>query len=115
MCVQSRARTVCANLAAQYSWPAASGTLALRGEGSYRSKIYYTPFKNNFASDAGLTLWNVLLNYEPVGKTGIYGAAFVKNLGNKTYTKAIFDPQGLGYLAYYAPARTIGAQAGYRY
>ena len=103
------------NLAAQYTWPAASGALSLRGEGSYRSKIYYTPFKNGYASDAGLTVWNTLLSYEPVGKTGIYGSAFVKNFANKTYTKAIFDPQGLGYLAYYAPARTIGVQVGYRY
>lgn len=111
----SRAPDKTVNLAAQYSWPSASGAISLRGEGSYRSKIYYTPFKNEYASDAGRTIWNVLLNYEPAGKTGIYGGAFVKNLGNKTYTKAIFDPQGLGYLAYYAPARTIGAQAGYRY
>jgi iron complex outermembrane receptor protein len=103
------------NLAAQYAWPAASGAVSLRGEGSYRSKIYYTPFKNDYASDAGLTVWNALLSYEPSAKTGIYGTAFVKNLGNKTYTKGIFDPQGLGYLAYYAPARTVGVQIGYRY
>lgn len=111
----SRAPDTTVNLAAQYTWPAASGALALRGEGSYRSKIYYTPFKNDYASDAGLTIWNALLNYEPSGKTGIYGAAFVKNLANKTYTKTIFDPPGLGYLAYYAPARTVGVQVGYRY
>lgn len=111
----SRAPDTTANLAAQYSWPAASGTVTLRGEGSYRSKIYYTPFRNSYASDAGLTVWNALLSYEPFGKTGVYGTAFVKNLGDKTYTKAIFDPQGLGYLAYYAPARTLGIQLGYRY
>lgn len=110
-----RAPDTTANLAAQYSWPAASGAVTLRGEGSYRSKIYYTPFKNDYASDAGLTVWNALLSYEPSGKSGIYGTAFVKNLGDKTYTKGIFDPQGLGYLAYYAPARTLGVQIGYRY
>ena len=111
----SRAPDTTANLAAQYTWPLASGALTLRGEGSYRSKIYYTPFKNDYASDAGLTVWNALLSYESAGKSGIYGTAFVKNLGNKTYTKAIFDPQGLGYLAYYAPAQTVGVQVGYRY
>ncbi|MDD2706092.1 MAG: TonB-dependent receptor, partial [Acidocella sp.] len=111
----SRAPDTTANLAAQYSWPAASGAVTLRGEGSYRSKIYYTAFRNDYASDAGLTVWNALLSYEPFGKTGFYGTAFVKNLGDKTYTKAIFDPQGLGYLAYYAPARTLGIQLGYRY
>lgn len=111
----SRAPDTTANLSAQYSWPAASGAVTLRGEGSYRSKIYYTPFRNDYASDAGLTVWNVLLSYEPAGKTGVYGTAFVKNLGGKNYTRAIFDPQGLGYLAYYAPARTIGVQLGYRY
>ncbi|OGS99090.1 MAG: hypothetical protein A3H99_04340 [Gallionellales bacterium RIFCSPLOWO2_02_FULL_59_110] len=111
----SRAPDVTANLAAQYTWPAAGGALTLRGEGSYRSKIYYTPFRNDYASDAGLTVWNALLAYESSGKTGIYGAAFVKNLSDKTYTRAIFDPQGLGYLAYYAPARTIGVRLGYRY
>ena len=61
-------RTV--NLAAQYTWTAASGAVMLRGEGSYRSKIYYTPFRNDYASDAGLTVWNALLSYEPIGKTG---------------------------------------------
>lgn len=111
----SRAPDTTVNLAAQYTWPAASGAVTLRGEGSYRSKIYYTPFRNDYASDAGLTVWNALLSYASSGKTGIYGSAFVKNLGNKTYTRAIFDPQGLGYLAYYAPARTIGVQVGYLY
>ncbi len=111
----SRAPDTTVNLAAQYSWPAAGGVVTLRGEGSYRSKIYYTPFRNDYASDAGLTVWNALLSYEPSGKSGIYGTAFVKNLGNKTYTRAIFDPQGLGYLAYYSPARTVGIQVGYRY
>lgn len=111
----SRAPDTTVNLAAQYTWPTASGAVTLRGEGSYRSKIYYTPFRNDYASDAGLTVWNALLSYEPSGKTGIYGTTFVKNLGDKTYTRTIFDPQGLGYLAYYAPARTIGVQLGYRY
>lgn len=111
----SRAPDLTANAAAQYTWSTAEGAITLRGEGSYRSKIYYTPFKNDYASEAGLTVWNALLSYEPSGKTGIYGTAFVKNLGNKTYTRTIFDPQGLGYLAYYAPARTLGIQVGYRY
>lgn len=111
----SRAPDTTINLAAQYTWPITGGALALRGEGSYRSKIYYTPFKNDYTSDAGLTIWNALLSYEPAAKTGIYGTACVKNLANKIYTKAIFDPQGLGYLAYYAPARTVGVQVGYRY
>ena len=111
----SRAPDTTANIAAQYSWPIESGALTLRGEGSYRSKIYYTPFKNDYASDAGLSLWNALVSYEASGKAGVYGTAFVKNIANKTYTKAIFDPQGLGYLAYYAPARTIGVQVGYKY
>lgn len=111
----SRAPDTTINLAAQYTWPAAGGAVTLRGEGSYRSKIYYTPFRNDYASDAGLTVWNALLSYEPSEKAGIYGTAFVKNLADKTYTRTIFDPQGLGYLAYYAPARTIGVQLGYRY
>lgn len=111
----SRAPDITVNFAAQYTCPVTSGAVTLRGEESYRSKIYYTPFKNDYASDAGLSVWNALLNYESSGKAGIYGTAFVKNLTNKTYTKAIFDPQGLGYLAYYAPARTVGIQVGYRY
>jgi iron complex outermembrane receptor protein len=110
-----RAPDVTANLAVQYTWPLESGALSLRGEGSYRSKIYYTSFKNDYSSDAGLTVWNALLTYESVGKAGIYGTAFVKNLSNKTYPKVIFDAPGLGHMAYYAPARTIGVQVGYRY
>ena len=111
----SRAPDITANLALQYAWPTESGTLTLRGEGHYRSKIYYTPFKNDYTSDPGLSIWNVLLTYESSGNAGIYGAAYVKNLTDKTYTSAIFDASGLGYLAFYAPARTIGFQAGYRY
>jgi iron complex outermembrane receptor protein len=111
----SRAPDTTANIAAQYKWPVANGAVSLRGEGSYRSVIYYTPFKNDYASDPALTLWNALLSYEHSGKAGLYGTVFVKNITNRTYTTGIFDPQGLGYLAYYAPARTIGVQLGYKY
>lgn len=95
----SRAPDFTASLAAQYTWPVERGAVTLRGEGNYRSKIYYTPFKDAYASDPALTLWNAFLSYEPAKKAGLYGAAFVKNLTDKTYTSGVFDPQSLGYLA----------------
>ncbi len=111
----SRAPDTTLNLATQYTWPLEHGSFTLRGEGYYRSKVYYTPFRDDYASGDALSLWNVLLSYKPYGKSGPYGSFFVKNLADKTYAKTIFDPPGLGYLAYYASRRTIGAQVGYRY
>ena len=100
----------------QYTWPVGDGgRLSLRAEDAYRSKIHYTPFKNDYASSPAVSVINLMASYESLRRSGWYGSAFVKNLGKRNYTTNVFDPQGLGYLAYYAPARTVGVQLGYRY
>lgn len=112
-----RAPDTTASLAIQYAWPVreSGGLMNLRVENNYRSKIYFTPFKNDYASDSGISVWNALLAYEPPGPSGWYGSAFVKNIGDRTYATSIFDPQGLGYLAHFAPGRTAGIQIGLRF
>ena len=112
-----RAPDVTVNLAAQYTWPVwdGGGVLALRGEESYRSKIYFTPIRSEYASSPGVSVCNAMLSYRSLHGSGWYGSVFVKNLTNRTYASNIFDYLSLGYLGYFAPARTIGAQIGYRY
>src|SRR3546814_3760986 len=46
----TRAPTVSANIAGEYRIPLTSGEIKLRADGSYRSRVYYTPFKSNLNS-----------------------------------------------------------------
>ena len=112
-----RAPDMTASLAMQYVWPVqdGNGQMKLRVESYYRSKIYFTPFKNDYASSSGVSVWNALLGYESPSPSGWYGSIFIKNIANRTYATSVFDPQGLGYLAHYAPGRTAGIQVGLRF
>jgi iron complex outermembrane recepter protein len=112
-----RAPDTTASLAIQYAWPVreSGGQMNLRVENDYRSKIYFTPFKNDYATSAGVSVWNAMLSYESARPAGWFGSVFVKNITNRTYATSIFDPQGLGYLAHFAPGRTAGIQIGLRY
>lgn len=112
-----RAPDTTASLAMQYTWPVqvGDGAMNLRVENSYRSKIYFTPFKNDYASSPNVSVWNAMLAYQSLRPDGWFGSVFVKNIANRTYATSIFDPQGLGYLAHYAPGRTAGIQLGLRF
>jgi len=112
-----RAPDLTFNLGLQYRWPSAfeGKDVTLRADGYHRSKIYFSAFKDDFASDETLDLWNIQLSFEPTGNSGMYGAIFVKNLTDKHYWS--FCPVGstAGYGGLVAPPRTVGAQVGYRY
>jgi len=112
-----RAPNVTATLAAQYAWPVLDGgaQMRVRIEDAYRSKIYFTSFKDDLAGSPGLSIWNAMLSWESLKQAGWYGSAFVKNLTDRTYVSNIFDPQGVGYLAHFERGRTFGIQVGYRY
>jgi len=112
-----RAPNVTATVAAQYAWSVLDGgvQMRVRVEDAYRSKIYFTQFKDELASSPGLSVWNAMLSWESLKQSGWYGSAFIKNLTDRTYASNIFDAQGVGYLARFERGRTIGLQVGYRY
>lgn len=112
----TRAPDVTAFIALQYSWPLLQGGyVRLRGEQTYRSRTYFTPFNDEKASSPGVSVLNASLSYDGMNATGWSGSLFVKNLTDQKYFINVIDPPGLGYLAYVAPGRTVGIQGELRY
>lgn len=112
-----RAPDLTLNFGMQYTWPSAfqGKDVTLRADGYRRSKIYYTAFKDELASEELSFLGNVQLSFEPIDKAGMYGAVFIRNIGNRVYHTDILASATGGYVGYLAPPRTIGVQIGYRY
>lgn len=105
------------NLGAQYIWPAAFGAsnIMLRADLYNRSRVYYTAFKDPRASERLGTIANVQLAFDSAAGRGLYGKVFVKNATDKKHVDTILASSTAGYVALYAPPRTVGAQLGYRY
>lgn len=105
------------NLGAQYTWPSAfeGKDVTLRLDGYHRSRIYFSAFNDPLASEDLNFLGNVQLSFESTNKTGMYGAAFIKNISNKVYHTNIIASSAVGYMSSLAPPRTVGIQLGYRY
>jgi iron complex outermembrane receptor protein len=104
------------NAGAQYTMPGLEGSFTARGEVSYRSKLYFTPFNTDAFAQDGYALFNTYLNYENDGGR-LYGGVFVKNIGNKHYWVAKHGaPVSLGAFVYgqSAAPRTAGLRIGYR-
>ena len=104
------------NAGAQYVFPAAGGEVSLRGEMSYRSKLYFTPFNTDAFAQNGYALFNAFLNYEN-DDGRLFGGLFVKNIGNKHYWIAKHGaPVSVGAFVYgqSAAPRTAGIRVGYR-
>lgn len=112
-----RAPDLTLNLGMQYTWPSAfqGKDVTLRADGYRRSRIYYTAFKDDLASEELSFLGNIQVSFEPISKAGMYGAAFIRNIGNKVYHSDILASATGGYVGYLAPPRTVGVQLGYRY
>jgi iron complex outermembrane receptor protein len=105
------------SFSAQYTWPSAfeGKDVTLRGDAYKRSRIYYTTFKDPYASEELGTVLNAQLSFEPTGTSGFYGSVFVKNITDNHYTEDILASSTVGYISYMAPPRTFGVQIGYRY
>jgi iron complex outermembrane receptor protein len=106
-----------ANVGVQNRWDVSAGSLTLRGELNYSSRIFYTPFDNPAISTPENVKFNAFLTYQHDG--GHWNATlFVRNLFDRTTianalvgSSAVGNP-AIGVLS--AP-RTFGARIGYRF
>lgn len=102
---------------AQYRIPTGLGTFTLRGELSWRDRVYYTPFNVKYVSQAANTKLNAFLNWESNDEHW-RGSLFVKNLTDKTTIGNAYISSGLvgfpinGYLE---DPRTFGLTVGYKF
>lgn len=102
---------------AQYTFVTAVGEFTLRGEVSWRDRVYFTPFNVDYVSQKANTRINAFLNWSsPSG--AVRGSLFVKNLTNeKLIGNAYVSSPLLGspVQAYLEEPRTLGVRLGYRF
>jgi iron complex outermembrane recepter protein len=101
-------------LGGEYSWNVAGGALKLRGDFSYTSRTYFTPFNEPVLSQGGHSLTNGSLDY--TASSGSWHAGlFVNNLtDNKVIAQnyvasLLFGGPVVGVLT---PPRTYGVRGG---
>jgi len=113
-----QAPTATGELGLQQTWDAAAhGSITLRGEGYYVSKIYFTPFNVNVNSMGGHFKGNAFLNYLSADghwTAQLYGRNLTdrKIIAYSTPTSA-FD--GFPVVGYFESPRTYGVQLGYHF
>lgn len=102
--------------AATYTWPIANGSLSLRGELDFTTRVYFTPDNVNEISQAGYVKENAFLTY--TNNAGWHVTAFVRNLTDKdTWTSGQVSTPVLGSPIHgaVAPPRTFGVEFGYKF
>lgn len=100
-------------VAGEYSRQAGSaGTLTLRGEYRYQSKIFFNTFQDDVVSQDGYSLINARLSIESAN--GRWTAAVIgKNLTDKLYAQAkVRQDPIIGNLRFWSAPRTYGLQVG---
>lgn len=97
-----------ANVGAQHAFNLQSaGTITLRADANYRSKVYFGLPNNEESSQPGYALVNARISYETADGAW-QGSLFVTNLTDKYYRTSSFF--GLGYATvFYGPPRQWGA------
>lgn len=102
---------------AQYDIPSAIGDFSLRGELSWRDKVYFTPFNVDYVAQKSFAKVNAFLNW--TSRSDSWSASlFVKNLTDKKTVANSFIEVGLvGFPAvgFIDPPRTFGASIGYKF
>jgi iron complex outermembrane recepter protein len=104
------------HLSAEYRWSLPDGTLALRGEGDYSSRYYFTPANLALLSQGAYAKANLFLSYTTHANWQVTG--FVRNVTNKiTVTNGFVLAADLGTPAVgtVAPPRTYGAELAYHF
>ena len=102
---------------AQYELPTAVGGFTLRGEVSWRDRIYYTPFNVKYVGQGPNAKANVFLNWTAPDER-LNGSIFMKNVFNRTTFGPSYISTGLvgfpinGYLE---DPRTYGLRIGYKF
>jgi iron complex outermembrane recepter protein len=102
---------------AQYTIPSRLGEFKLRGEMSWRDRVYFTPFNLDYVSQAPNTRFNAFINWTSNDDQWT-GQLFMKNIGNKTVVGNAGVSTGIigfplnGYLE---DPRTYGVTLGYKF
>jgi iron complex outermembrane recepter protein len=102
--------------AATYSWSMPKGSLELRGELDFTTRVYFTPDNVREISQAGYIKENAFLTY--TSNAGWHATAFVRNISNKdTWTSGQVSTPVLGSPIHgaVAPPRTFGLELGYKF
>ena len=102
---------------AQYTLPTNAGDFTLRGEVSYRDRVYFTPFNVDYVSQAPFAKANAFLNWE--SQSGSWNASvFVKNITDKTTISSAYISSvifGFPINGYLEEPRTYGVRIGYNF
>jgi iron complex outermembrane receptor protein len=105
------------NTGATYAWALPRGSLALRGELNFSSRIYFTPDNFAMAAQDAFVKENAFLTYESQDHWHVQ--AFVRNLSNKdTKTSALVSIAFVAYSPVHGsvgPPRTFGVEVGYKF
>lgn len=118
------APSLTANASVEYSFDVASlGSLTLRGDWNYRSKMYFfaTPVGMQFFDDIvspGRSLLDAQIRLDDIafGNGDWSLTAFVKNITNKKHTTRAIDFGALGYAGvWYGDPRTWGLELSVRF
>ncbi|MDO7842300.1 TonB-dependent receptor [Sphingomonas immobilis] len=122
----TRAPEISANVYADYKIPLASGDVTLHGDGSYRSRTYYTVFQNPIYSAAGF--WLLGANVRYTAHSGWFVEAYGQNLTDTLAITQIINSSPLrnpatGAILYgtpaefdrYSPPRTYGIRIGTKF
>ena len=102
---------------AQYELPTSSGAFTLRGEVSWRDRIYYTPFNVSYVGQGPNAKANAFLNWTAPDER-LNASLFVRNVFNRTTYGPSYISTGLvgfpinGYLE---DPRTYGLRVGYKF
>ena len=105
-----------AHMFVEKRWAAFTGEIALRGEGDYSSRFYFTPGNYALLSQGAFGKANAFLSY--TDDKGWRVTAFVRNLTNKiTKTSANVNAalNGAAIEGSIAPPRTYGIELGYKF
>ncbi len=104
-------------IGAQYIMPSSLGEFTLRGEVSYRSRVYFTPFNLDYVSQEPTTKINLFLNW--VSNDDHWnGSIFVKNLTNELVIANLNVSSGVvGFplTGYLEDPRQYGVRLGYKF
>ena len=113
----SQAPNFTAFFGAQYHVPTRLGRFTLRGEASWRDRVYFTPFNVRYVSQAANTKLNAFISWVSDDEHWS-GSVFVKNLTNKTVVgNSLVSWAGVGFPVngYLEDPRIFGVTIGYKF
>jgi len=104
-----------ATAAAQYTFDVLHGELALRGEVTGTSRVYFSPFDRNEISQAGYAKGNALLTWSRSALTCSLWARNVTDRRTISTSQVSSGFLGFPIMGTFDPPRTYGGSIGYRF